>query len=179
MAREDRAKERNLADERKVDVRDQQIGVDETGGGGHGRAFCQVGDDLAQEQRTAGTHHVDGNADEGNVRLELEGEEAHEKAHKDADGKRRQKTPDPVCVVGDKGTGQSREHHKTFKTDVAEACLFDYDGGQRRKQDRRGNADDGEEKLRRQQHLQKIKHVLRLLSGPRAQPWRQAPPVRS
>ena len=180
MARNDAAEERDLVDQRDIDVRDQQVRVNETRGGRHGRTLRQVRNDLAQKQRTAGAHHIDGDADQRNIGLELKGEEAHHQTHQHADGQRGEQAPDPaVGVVGHERAGQRGEHHQALQTDVAEACLFDHDGRQRREQDGRGNADDREEKLWCQQHFQKVKHAPHLPSALRAQPLRQAPPAPS
>ena len=81
MPRKNAAQERNFVQQGNRDVRNAERRGDQTRRRRHCLALSQVRDDLAQKQRAARAHHVDGNADEGDIRLQLEGEKAHHKAH--------------------------------------------------------------------------------------------------
>jgi len=182
VPREDAAQKRDLLHERDRDVGDRELGGDEAGRGGHGLALREVRDDLAQKQRAAGAHHVDGDADEGDVGPELEGEEAHHEAHQRAHRERGEQAQQPARgVVAHHRARERGEHHDALETDVAEPGLLDDDGAQRGEQDRGRDADDREEELGREQQLQKVKHGRRPLPSFRSlrASCAQAPPART
>ena len=88
MPREDIAQNGDVLDEGDLDGRDLELFGDERGGGGQGLALGNVGNDLDEEQCTAGADHVDRHTGKDDVGFEIEGEEAHEHTDQYAENER-------------------------------------------------------------------------------------------